>query len=125
MLKQSLRTMALATLLACATNPTPGIHRDPNLITADEIATSNESNAYDVVARLRPMFLKSRGRTTINGPDYEYATVFVDGQRYGDLSTLKNIVANQIESIRYLSTGDAVARYGMEYGTGAIDVRLR
>jgi hypothetical protein len=125
MLTRPLRTMALATLMACASTPTAGVHRDPNLITAAEIANSNESNAYDVVSRLRPMFLKSRGRTTINGPDYEYATVFVNGQRYGELSTLKMIVANQVDEIRYMGTGDAVSRYGMQYGTGVIDVKLK
>jgi hypothetical protein len=95
------------------------------VITREEIAGSMESNAYEVVARLRPLFLKSRGRTTINGEVNDYATVFVDGVRYGDLTTLRNIVTNQVQLIRYLGGPDAVTKYGMQYGSGAIEVFTR
>jgi len=119
--------LTLAAALACASSGTGGtaVRRDPNLITEQEIATSNESNAYDVVNRLRPMFLKTRGRSTINSGGSEYASVFLDGQYYGELSSLRNIVATQIHEIRYMSGPDAVSRYGMRYGSGAVDVRSK
>jgi hypothetical protein len=115
------------TALACAptANPNTGVQRDSNVITHAEIANAHESTAYDVVARLRPLFLRTRGRSTINGVANDYATVFVDGQRYGDLNTLKGIVANQVLEIRYLGSGEAVGKYGMQYGSGVIDVRTR
>ena len=117
----------LLSVMACATAgaPSTGIRRDPNVLTADEIAMSHESTAYDAVARLRPLFLKTRGRSTINGTPNDYATVFVDGQRYGDLNTLHSLVAAQVLEIRYLGSGDAVGKYGMQYGSGVIDVRTR
>ena len=119
--------LTLAATLACASSGTGGspVRRDPNLITEQEIATSNEANAYDVVNRLRPMFLKTRGRSTINSGGSEYASVFLDGQYYGELSSLRNIVATQIHEIRYMSGPDAVSRYGMRYGSGAVDVRSK
>jgi len=124
------RTVHLGVLLsvtACATAgaPSTGVRRDPNVLTAEEITMSHESTAYDAVARLRPLFLKTRGRSTINGTQNDYATVFVDGQRYGDLNTLHSIVAAQVVEIRFLGSGDAVGKYGMQYGSGVIDVRTR
>jgi hypothetical protein len=119
--------LTLAATVACASSGTAGtaVHREPNLITEQEIAASNESNVYDVVNRLRPMFLKTRGRSTINSGGSEYASVFLDGQYYGELSSLRNIVVTQIHEIRYLSGPDAVSRYGMRYGSGAVDVRSK
>ena len=119
--------LTLAAALACASSGTAGtrVQRDPNLITEQEIATSAESNVYDVVSRLRPMFLKTRGRSTINSGGSEYASVFLDGQYFGELGSMRNIVATQIHEIRYLSGPDAVSRYGMRYGSGAVDVRSK
>jgi hypothetical protein len=119
--------LTLAAALACASSGTAGtaVRRDPNLITEQEIEASTESNAYDVVSRLRPMFLKTRGRSTINSGGSEYASVFFDGQYYGELSSLRNIVATQLHEIRYLSGPDAVSKYGMRYGSGAVDVRSK
>ena len=119
--------LTLAATLACASSGTAAtrVQRDPNLITEQEIATSAESNVYDVVSRLRPMFLKTRGRSTINSGGSEYASVFLDGQYFGELGSMRNIVATQIHEIRYLSGPDAVSRYGMRYGSGAVDVRSK
>jgi hypothetical protein len=119
--------LTLAAALACASSGTPGtgVRRDPNLITEQEIASSAESNVFDVVNRLRPMFLKTRGRSTINSGGSEYASVFLDGQYFGELGSMRNIVATQIHEIRYLSGPDAVSRYGMRYGSGAVDVRSK
>jgi hypothetical protein len=119
--------LTLAAALACASSGTAGtpVRREPNLITEQEIAASNESNVYDVVNRLRPMFLKTRGRSTINAGGSEYASVFLDGQFYGELGSMRNIVASQIQEIRYLSGPDAVSKYGMRYGSGAVDVRTK
>jgi hypothetical protein len=119
--------LTLAAALACASSGTAGTapRRDPNLITEQEIAASTESNVYDVVSRLRPMFLKTRGRSTIIAGGSEYASVFLDGQYYGELGSLRNIVATQIHEIRYLNGPDAVSKYGMRYGSGAVDVRSK
>jgi len=119
--------LTLAAALGCASSGTAGttVRREPNLITEHEIAASNESNVFDVVNRLRPMFLKTRGRSTINAGGSEYASVFLDGQYFGELGSLRNIVASQIHEIRYLNGPDAVSKYGMRYGSGAVDVRSK
>jgi hypothetical protein len=120
--------LTLATAIACASAAGGGTTVDtnsPNIITADQIAASAQTNAYDVVSRLRPNFLKSRGRTTVYGQGSDYPTVFLDGQSYGDLSSMRNIAASQISSIHFIRGTDAVTTYGMQYGAGVIDIRTR
>lgn len=127
MLSRFSHAVMILALTACATatSGTPVASKDPNVITRDEIAKSMESNAFEAVARLRPLFLKSRGRTSINAQGDMHATVFVDGQRYGDVSALRNISTNQIQEIRYLNGPDATTKYGIAYGSGAIEIRTR
>jgi outer membrane receptor for ferrienterochelin and colicin len=126
MLRRFTHAMLAVALTACASaGSSSGTPKDSSVITREEIATSMESNAYDAVAKLRPLFLRSRGRTTINGEVNDYATVFVDGVRYGDLSTMRGIVTNQVQMIRFLGGPDAVTKYGMQYGSGAIEVFTR
>ncbi|HMG12851.1 MAG TPA: hypothetical protein VK571_06735 [Gemmatimonadaceae bacterium] len=128
-MSRSVYMLTLAAVIACASSGsgTSGTrtHREPNLITEQEIAASGETNALDVVTKLRPMFLKTRGRSTVNAGGSEYASVFVDGQFYGELGSLRNINVSSIHEIRYLNGPDAVSKYGMRYGSGAVDVRSK
>jgi hypothetical protein len=95
------------------------------VITEQDVEASRESNAYDVVQHLRPNFLRSRGRTTLNTNTSDFPSVFVDGQLYGDLSALRNIIAPIIKEIRYYNGPNAVTRFGMQYGSGVIAVTTR
>jgi hypothetical protein len=118
--------MLFAAVIACAsTKAGTATHRETNVITEQEIAKSTETNGFDVVSKLRPMFLKTRGRSTINSGGSEYASVFLDGVFYGDIPSLRNILANQIHEIRYLSGPESAGKYGIQYGSGAIDVRTK
>jgi hypothetical protein len=117
--------IAAATLACASAGAGNNVRRDSSLITADEITDSHETNAYDAINRLRPLFLKSRGRSTLNTGASPYASVFVDGQVYGDLNTLKGIPSQQIKQIHYYNGPDAVTRYGMQYGSGVIAVDTR
>ena len=123
---RSVHALIIAALLACSSaGVSPAVHRDPSVITHEEFVASNEGNAYDAIAKLRPLFLKSRGRTTINAEAYDYPVVFVDGQRFGDLTSLKTVVAAQILQARHLNGPDAVGKYGMQYGGGVIEITTR
>jgi hypothetical protein len=53
------------------------------------------------------------------------AAVFVDGTDMGGVDELKQIQANLVEEIRYLTGTDAGARYGPRYSAGVIEVRLK
>jgi hypothetical protein len=124
---RSFYLLVLAGSIACATASagSGGARRDPNLITQQEVIDSHEPTAYDVVSRLRPAFLKTRGQTSlqINGADY--ALVYLDGQMYGSLSSLRNIATEQIREIRYYSGTSAVSKFGSQAGSGVIEVVTR
>jgi hypothetical protein len=121
--------LAAVGLAACASaGATSHPAKDYNVITQDEITAQNGVNAYDVISHLRPQYLKTRGRTTIQtAPTVasEYASVFLDSQFYGDLNSLRNIASINIKEIRYLPSNESVTRYGMQYGNGVIEIRTR
>jgi hypothetical protein len=117
-------TLAMACAPAASTTST-GVKRQANVITQPEVQASLESNAYDVINKLRPMFLKTRGRTSIQGQNQEYASVFLDDQYYGDLNTLKSIAAMQVQEIRYYPGTEVAMKFGMQYGAGVIAVKTR
>jgi hypothetical protein len=131
MLVRHFYPIAIAAMLGCApsnTSPisnTVKIPRTADYITGEEIVATNASEltAYDAIARLRPNWLASHGKAT-HGP--EYATVYVDGQRYGSVETLRNFQAFAVADMRYYDITQAGARFGVQGGTGGvIEVRIR
>jgi hypothetical protein len=117
-----------ALALACASaghRTGPGLAHDPNLITADEIAKLNAMTAYDVVKRLRPQFLVSRGTTSIVDTRPTTPVVYLDGIRYGDVSSLVGIEASHVATIRYITGPEAQQRFGSDNVGGAILVTTK
>ena len=111
--------------LACANKGPRVTPPDRNLITADEIARSNGSTAYEVIERLRPAFLRTRGSQSIQNPVPLSPIVYVDGMRYGAVGTLAQIPAMGIVSIQYMSAVDASQRFGLGNEGGAILVATK
>ena len=95
----------------------------------DEIANAHAdvNTVYDAVARLRPNWLGAHGVTSsTSSTTTEYATVFVDGVFYGDLSTLRSLQAYHVADIRYYDITQSGAKYGIRGGSsGVIDVRTK
>jgi hypothetical protein len=130
-----LSLIAVAAILGCApaSSGTAGrsssstAPRQANLLTADEIAAANAdvTNLYDAISRLRPHWLSSRGPTSFITQGTEYAIVFLDGQRHGDLHSLRSIPASEAEDIRYFNVTEAGAKFGLRGGSGGvIEVRM-
>jgi hypothetical protein len=123
--------VAVVAVLGCAASASnrSGPFRTGNLLTAEEIALAHAdiNTAYDAIARLRPNWLAAHGVTSYvnNGSGTQYALVFVDGQQYGDLSSLRAIPAYHVGDIRYYDVTEAGARFGIRGGSsGAIEVRM-
>jgi hypothetical protein len=94
----------------------------------DEIRQANVGgNAYDVISRLRPGFLVSRGQTTIsNGTQASsYPNVYLDGVAYGDINTLRNIDAIQIAEVRLFQAWEAQTKFGVGNNGGVIAITTR
>jgi hypothetical protein len=108
--------------LACAPPSTGKPVQEANVITKEEILGTHTANVYDAISRLRPNFLRYRGRTTIRGADTGFPKVYVDRMLYGDTNSLKNMNVNGIREIHFYNGSDAGARFGLDNVSGAIEI---
>jgi hypothetical protein len=129
-----LSLLAVAVGLGCAqssgTSPAamPMLRRQANHITAEEILAANADvlNAYEVVARLRPNWLASHGPSSLVRDGTETAMVFLDGQQYGDINSLRGFRGDDVGGLRFYNSSEAAARFGQRAGTsGVIEVRIK
>ena len=125
--------IAVLAILACAsasgTSGTSGRSptRRTTLLAAEEIraAHADAGTVYDAISRLRPTWL-TRSTTTFDPPATEGPVVFVDGRLYGDLASLRNIAASQIDDVRFYSPAEAGGRFGLQGGlSGVIEVSMK
>ncbi len=122
------RTAPLALLALCLACAQPGAPASgspaPDVITREQIAETHSRNALQVVEALHSNWLHVRGPDTImSGPTV--VLVYLDGQRYGDTTSLKDIPAETVRSIRFIAGTAAAARYGLDTGAGVIEVSTR
>ena len=119
--------LAIAAVLGCASSGTksglPPSSR--SLITNEEIARSRATTAYGAVEQMRPLWLRSHGQTSVSMPGSQYANVYINKQRYGDLTSLRSIPVDQVLEIRYYSPAESVTRFGAENVSGVIEVTRR
>jgi hypothetical protein len=127
--------VAVAAIMACAsargksdTSGASAAAHKADFLTAEEIVSANAdvANVYDALSRLRPNWLAVHGATSFNAAGNGLAYVFVDGQRYGDVNSLRNIEAYHVADIRYYDVTQAGARFGVRGGPGGvIEVRMK
>lgn len=115
-----LLALTLVGLVVSAPSPAAAQKRNPDLITAEEMATRTDiQNALDAVRRLRGSWLRVRpGGTGQPEPIW----VYVDNLKAGGTEALERINVIHIEEIRKLSASDATTRYGTGHTSGVIQV---
>lgn len=124
--------LALVMVAACASSPksdraaiNPGAS-DRNVITEEEIRTVPASNLYELVSKIRPNMLRSRGQSTLGGSTAsDYPMVYVDGRQYGDIGSLRSLIPSQVSLVTYYDPTMASGKFGMTAGSGVIDVTTR
>lgn len=130
---------SIVALTACASSGTAGStstgaastqQRAPDLITSDEITTSGASNAYEVVTRLRPNWMRSQGTASIAGGSTtsQMIAVFMDNQRLGDITSLRMVSVSGIKSMQWLDAARAqtvLSGLGSDPISGAIVIKTR
>lgn len=116
--------MASVLLVGCASGSgsDSGPNRSRDVITEAELAEQPSGTAHDAVSRLRPGWLRSRGRTI--GQE-SLPRVFVDGRDFGPLATLSQFRIENISEIRFISARDATTRYGTGYPGGIISITTK
>ena len=108
----------------CSARPgTPSARADVNVISAEEIAEANQTDAYSLVQNLRPNWLRVRGTSSVSGR--EVVRVYLDGSLLGGTDHLRQIATHSIHRLQYLSGVDATQRFGLDHGAGAILVSTR
>ncbi|HZD05161.1 MAG TPA: hypothetical protein VE173_09585, partial [Longimicrobiales bacterium] len=93
-----------------------------NLITAEDIRGLDVQTAYELVQRLQPQWLTSRGPTSLTNAAPTVASVYLDSVEVGDIEYLKGLNVTAIREMRYYAPGEASVRFGMGHQRGVIDV---
>jgi hypothetical protein len=102
--------LAVAALLGCASSgSTTGNRALPDRVTASEIATTSTSNAWDLINRLRPQWLRAQNVGSISGrvASTQAGVVYVDGIRFGDTSSLRTLTSSGITNMQWLDAARA------------------
>ena len=123
---RSIRWLLAALVLVACTRQTGSTgSADRDLITEEEITATSAINAYEIVQKLRGNFLSNRGKTTILGKSSATPIVYLDGVRYGEIPSLRNISATTVQSIRLYRAWEAQQRYGNDVMGGVIEVTTK
>jgi len=96
---------------------------DRKALTAEEMEASGYTDAFTVVQALRPLWLSTRGTSTIN--QQESVKIYMDGNLLGGPDQLRGIPIRSIASMRFLDGLEATNRWGLDHGLGAIVVSTR
>ena len=91
------------------------------ILRAPEIAKSNATTAYDVIARLRPEFLSSSAARKTDGSLFP-PVVYINDAIAGDVALLRGISPDMIAEIRYVPPRDATTYHGASHRGGEIMV---
>lgn len=123
---------AMVTLAACASGGSGASARtqNPSVISLDEIEASSASNAYEVIQRLRPNFLRTRGAVhgtpgATNAVEMVDLVVYLNENRLGGSDQLRQIATTDIREIRYYNASEATTKWGTGHSAGAIQIVSR
>lgn len=107
---------------AGASAPAPIQDRNRNVITRFEIEQATwATNAFDLVQRLRPSFLRVSGPTNPSGAP-RTPLVRLNEQELGDHGALRSIQLGSVQEIRYYTASEATAKFGGIRGRPVIAV---
>jgi hypothetical protein len=116
--------VAAALVAACSTaQPVDDVRPDRNVISLEDIRATREDDAYDVVRKLHPTWLRKRGNNTIR--DDGDVVIYLNDSRVGGPEQLRQMSTLSITSIRYYDPGQAQYRFGAGHQHGAIQVSTR
>jgi hypothetical protein len=115
---------------ACASSGTSGsTPRSSDNITTAEIRSSSATNAYTLIERLRPNWLRTPAMGTIGGGGRtQLVVVYLDGHRLGDIQSLRTLSVDGIKSMQWLDAARAATvlnEVGSDPIAGAIIIKTQ
>jgi hypothetical protein len=121
-LPNALRLAIVALVSACTSPATTHVidieASQPRFLTASDLQSVTAATLYEVVAKLRPNFVRANFRG-------EPPTVFVNGFLAGSVDALRHFDPKTVTDVRLLRGADATSRYGNVHTGSIIDVTLR
>lgn len=123
--------MVVAFGVGCASRGTGTVSPevDPDVITIDQIVRSKATNAYDLIASIRPQMFTAHGAPTTRGQQPSTrgrqalpVVVYIDNVKVGPIAELKTLGTVDLREIRYLSPRVATDRWGLNHAGGVIHV---
>lgn len=97
--------LLLSLISGCAAAPGSEGRGDPNMISAQEVESAGVNNAYELIERLRPMWLRSRGGRSIRLETQ--IVVYLNRSMLGDPEALRDIPIEIVRSVRVLDAAEA------------------
>ena len=128
-----MRTIAILGLVlvaACSSASTKGStsaapRGNRDLITRAQIDQMSVQDAYEIVSRMRPEFLREqRGPSSVTRSGI-LPVVYIDGVRRGGPEALRGLRPGEVDEIHFMSATDATTRYGTDHAAGVIEVKSR
>ena len=121
--------VAVSLVSGCASSRATTPAMDPEIITQDQIARSKATNAYDLIATIRPQMFTAHGAATTRGEQpstqgrqAQPVVVYIDNVKVGPVAELKALGTLDVREIRYLSPRVATDRWGLNHAGGVIYV---
>ncbi len=92
-------------------------------LSGSEIREGQYNTAYDAVRHLRPLFLNSRGPTSIREAPAHDILVIINDQAFGGVDELRAVPADEILWLRRLTASEVYYKLGRSAPSGGIEVR--
>ena len=91
----------------------------------DEYQGTTARDAYGLVQQYRAAWLRARGRTSFKADSLGTLQIYVNGSRFGDVESLRDIPIVEILELRYRNGQEATMRYGTNHAAGVIEIKTR
>lgn len=96
-----------------------------NLVTSEQLARAGDVSLYDALVQIRPTFLRSR-ETPSPVSRQQGVTVYIRGlQMMEGIAHLREIMAKNVEEVRFLEPQQANAQFGGNNNGGALVVIMK
>ena len=128
----------VASLAACASagtssgttsGTTSSTRTSPDRLTTADIQSSGASNAFDLINRLRPNWLRPPSMGSLSGgARTQLIVVYLDGHRLGDIQSLRSLSLSGLQSFEWFDATRAATvlnEMGSDPIAGAIVIKSR
>lgn len=111
--------------VACAAQSAAARGGERNVLTTADLARAGDVSLYDAIRTLRPTFLQERPASMAGTLQKAPIQVYVGPLQMEGVEHLREIMAKNVQEVRYLEPREANARFGGNHGTGALLITMQ